>query len=195
VTTRRHAKAPTASIQLSKTGDQGPTHTSSAPTACKTHLGPILAIDPGTKQSAWVLWDGQAVGASGIEANEILLAWLRRSWAPTHYLALEMVASYGMAVGASTFQTVLWSGRFYEAWEREQGRTVRLTYRKDVKMHLCGSMRAKDGNIRQALIDRYGAPGIKAAPGVLYGVRSHVWAALAVAVTTWDQLCDSTVQK
>ena len=61
--------------------------------------------------------------------------------------------------------------------------------RKAVKIHLCGSMRAKDPNIRQALIDRYGgssAIGRKATPGPLYGVAGDVWAALAVAVTHAD---------
>jgi hypothetical protein len=59
--------------------------------------------------------------------------------------------------------------------------------RKDVKLHLCGSPRAKDANIRQALLDRYGgkekAIGSKHQRGPLYGIRSHLWAALAVAVT------------
>jgi len=60
-----------------------------------------------------------------------------------------------------------------------------------VKLHLCGSARAKDTNIRQALIDRYGgsaAIGKKAAPGPLYGVSKDVWSALAVAVTAADTL-------
>jgi len=53
-------------------------------------------------------------------------------------------------------------------------------------------MRAKDANIRQALIDRYGpgkdkAIGQKKTPGPLYGFKSHEWAALAVAVTWMDQ--------
>ena len=66
-----------------------------------------------------------------------------------------------------------------------------MIYRKDVKLHLCGSPRAKDSNIRQALIDRFGpgkekAIGLKKTPGPLYGVKSHVWAALAVAVTHLD---------
>ncbi len=68
-----------------------------------------------------------------------------------------------------------------------------LLKRFDVKLHLCGNARAKDTNIRQALIDRFGgiegkskAVGTKKAPGPLYGCKSHMWAALAVAVTWWD---------
>ena len=60
---------------------------------------------------------------------------------------------------------------------------VRLVYRKDVKLHLCGSPRAKDPNIRQALLDKLGPVGTKRQPGPCYGVKSHAWAALGVAVT------------
>ncbi|HBC95047.1 MAG TPA: hypothetical protein DCZ10_19680, partial [Pelotomaculum sp.] len=59
-------------------------------------------------------------------------------------------------------------------------------YRKDEKINLCGSMRAKDGNIRQALIDRFGIVGTKKSPGWFYGVSKDVWAAIAVGVTYYD---------
>jgi hypothetical protein len=42
--------------------------------------------------------------------------------------------------------------------------------------------------VRQALIDRLGLQGTKKAPGPTYGIKSHEWAALAVAVYGWDQL-------
>ena len=56
-----------------------------------------------------------------------------------------------------------------------------------MKLALCGSARATDANLRAALLDRYGgsgrAIGTRKAPGPLYGVKSHAWAALALAVT------------
>ena len=59
-------------------------------------------------------------------------------------------------------------------------------------MALCKNNRAKDKNIRQALIDRFGpgkaAIGTKKAPGPLYGLKSHLWSALAVAVVAADAL-------
>lgn len=104
-------------------------------------------------------------------------------------LAIEMIASYGMPVGREVFETCVWIGRFIEAW----GGPYTLVYRKDVKLHLCGQPRAKDSNIRQALIDRYGgkdrAVGKKATPGPLYGVSADVWSALAIAVTFADGAC------
>ena len=61
-------------------------------------------------------------------------------------------------------------------------------YRKDIKMHFCNSMRAKDKNIRQVLIDRFGAPGRKKHPGKTYEVKRDLWSALAIAVYTGDVL-------
>lgn len=98
---------------------------------------------------------------------------------PGHILVCEKIASYGMAVGESTFETVFWTGRFCQAFD---GLHYRIT-RGQVKMHLCQSMRAKEANIRQALIDKFGPTGTKKNPGKLYGISKHLWAALAVAVT------------
>lgn len=152
----------------------------------------ILAIDPGTTQSGWCfVQDGKVLG-SGVEENHAVLGNLPRRFGFGEFsldqLAIEMVASYGMAVGKETFRTVWWSGRFAERWIMNTCRQPIEVYRADVKIHLCKSMKAKDANIRQALIDLYGgskeaAIGKKATPGPLYGVSSHAWAALAVAVT------------
>jgi hypothetical protein len=104
-------------------------------------------------------------------------------------VAIEMIASYGMPVGREVFETCVWIGRFQQALESPG--TAELVYRKDVKLHLCGSPRAKDGNVRQALIDLFPATGggktpqigTKKQPGPLYGMSSHAWAALGVAIT------------
>jgi hypothetical protein len=155
----------------------------------------ILAIDPGTVQSAWILYDhGSAVPllSFGIEPNAILLRQLR-NWHADARLSevpflgtavIEQVASYGMAVGAEVFETVRWAGRFEEALYPST--PVVLLPRMAVKMHLCGNSRAKDPNIRQALLDRFGgkaATGTSRAPGPLYGIHADLWSALAIAVT------------
>ncbi len=142
----------------------------------------IMAIDPGPTKSAFVEWDG-SIQAMDILPNDQLL---ERIGADTS-VVIEGVESFGMAVGRDVFETVFWSGRFAQA----AGAFDRV-FRKQVKLHLCQSMRAKDPNIRQALIDRFGpgkelAIGKKATPGPLYGVKSHIWSALAVAVTHWDK--------
>jgi len=150
-------------------------------------LNGILAIDPGSTQSAWVEYVKGMPVAWAKEDNEKVLAKCQRH---PYQLCIESIASYGMAVGAEVFETCVWSGRFMQAWNNKLGSPITPTrvYRKDVKLHLCGLTRAKDTNVRQALIDRYGpgkevAIGKKATPGPLYGMKSDCWAALAVAVT------------
>lgn len=153
----------------------------------------ILAIDPGTTKSGWCLLDSGRPIAHGVLDNESMLSQILGAWG-ADYMAVEMIASYGMAVGREVFETCVWIGRFIENWRDPNA--VKLVYRKDVKMHLCGTTRAKDANIRQALIDGYPATGggaipqigTKSQPGPLYGVSSHVWPALGVAVTVEDQL-------
>jgi len=142
----------------------------------------ILAIDPGSAQSAWLQFDGTQPGAFGISANDVLVRALRTGGLPD-VVVIEKIESYGMAVGAEVFDTVWWAGRFAEAASRV---LVVMLPRRAVKLALCGDSRAKDANIRQALIDRFGGPaaiGRKAAPGPLYGISRDVWSALAIAVT------------
>ncbi|MCH8506465.1 MAG: hypothetical protein LAT50_19435 [Ectothiorhodospiraceae bacterium] len=148
----------------------------------------MIAIDPGNERSAWVSMRAGEVVEAGICDNRALLKMLPLLVSlHSKPLAIEMIASYGMPVGKEVFDTCVWIGRFMEA-----AGSADLVYRKDVKMHLCGSMRAKDANIRQALIDRFGpgkekAIGKKATPGPLYGFKADMWQALAVAVTYDDQ--------
>lgn len=66
--------------------------------------------------------------------------------------------------------------------------------RPSVKTHICGTPRAKDANVRQAIHDRLGAPGTKKAPGVTYGVTSHSIQALALALYAFDMLQNGTLQ-
>ena len=142
-------------------------------------MQPILAIDPGTNDSGVVLWDGIRVENPTICTNADLLPWVRGlddDWV----MAVEMIASYGMPVGKETFETCILIGRLQEIWGN---RPFHFIFRKDVKIHLCGNTKAKDGNIRQALIDKLGEVGTKKNPGPLYGVSQHIWSALAVAVT------------
>ena len=149
----------------------------------------ILAIDPGNELSAWcLLSDGVPVRFEK-EPNAQVLTRLREDisqWAGAELLAIEMIASYGMAVGKEVFDTCLWIGQFKEAWE-SRGRTIRLVYRREVKIFHCESVKASDSNIRASIIDRFGpgkskAIGTKAAPGPLYGIKGDEWSALAVAL-------------
>lgn len=148
----------------------------------------IFAIDPGPKESAWVNYQEGRVVAAGKINNEDLLEWLMCSAEIRRdemNVVIEMIQSFGMAVGAEVFETCVWIGRFMQSCKPKK---VSLVYRKQVKQTLCGVDRAKDANIRQALLDRFGpgkdkAIGLKNTPGPLYGLAGDMWSALAVAVT------------
>lgn len=147
----------------------------------------LLAIDPGPTESAFVVFDGKRVERFGKLPNHELLTALRVGEFGNVPLYIEMIASYGMPVGETVFQTCVWIGRYSEAFRSN----VYYITRMDVRMHVCHSPKANDSTIRQALIDRFGpgkeaAIGQKKRPGPLYGVSGDVWAALGVAVTAWD---------
>lgn len=147
----------------------------------------ILAIDPGTTKSGVVILDGPHVISPGVVDNSELAASLARGFTSIGIkeIVIEMIACYGMAVGRETFETVIWIGRFMQAADVPVHRLARL----DVKMHLCHNPRAKDTNVWQAILDRYGgesAVGKKASPGPLYGVKSHARAALALGLAFQD---------
>ena len=144
----------------------------------------ILAIDPWPTQSAWVRYSQASVPAEeskildfAITPNDELINVLGAMSA--NVLVIEMIASYGMAVGKDVFRTCVWIGQFIHAWHRR----VELVYRMAVKMHLCNTTRARDSNVRQALLDKIGPQGVKKEPGPTYGMKKDLWAALAVAVT------------
>ncbi len=152
----------------------------------------ILAIDPGSTESAYVLMDEMY---NPIEIGKIdnyeMLGTMNRLYVLHKYdaVVIEMVASYGMAVGKDVFETCVWIGRFTQLAIHTE-----YVYRKDVKMNLCGQTRAKDSNIRRALIDRFAkhdlknGKGRKDNPDWFYGFRADIWAAYAVGVTYIDGL-------
>lgn len=155
----------------------------------------VLAIDPGPVESAYALIGDDCRPLDfGKIPNRELRSWLR--YTPlvdrADHIAVEMVASYGMVVGAEVFDTCVWIGRFSEAIHVRRGREPQLVKRLPVKTHHCHDSRAKDSNIRVALVDRF-APGesnygkgTKAKPGWFYGFSADVWAAYALAVYVAD---------
>lgn len=143
----------------------------------------VLAIDPGPKESAYVLYDGKGIIASDYLLNEDMLSMFCLT-PPEHTdLVVEWIEGYGLAVGKETFETCYWVGRFIQA----NGNGHRIG-RKAIKSHLCNTTQAKDRDIRAALIDRFGEPGTKKKPGPTYGITGDEWSALACAVTFADTM-------
>jgi hypothetical protein len=155
----------------------------------------LLAVDPGTTQSAYVIWDGENILEFGILPNSEFLNMVYLSASDSSKVieigVIEKITSYGMAVGEAVFETVFFSGRLHEVMDKAGIKPMRMA-RHEVKMHLCHNMRAKDSNISQALVDRF-APltpnhgkGRKAEPGFFYGFKADIWQAMALACTYYD---------
>lgn len=150
----------------------------------------ILAIDPGNILSAFVVVENdlsQVVKKGKVENSELLsvINQLGHEETITH-VAVEGIQSYGMAVGKTVFDTAYFIGRLQECILREIGILPTLIYRGEEKTCLCHSMKAKDSNIRQALIDRFGEVGTKKDPGYFYGFKADIWSAMSVATTYHD---------
>jgi hypothetical protein len=105
---------------------------------------------------------------------------------------IEMVASYGMAVGKSVFETCVMIGRLTEA-AKTIGVPVDYIYRMEEKVTICHDSKAKDSNIRQALIDRFAqhdlknGKGTKKDPDWFYGFAADTWSAYAVGTVWFDK--------
>jgi hypothetical protein len=147
----------------------------------------VLGLDPGTTETGWVLWEqvkafpGE-VDQRGKGPNEAVLSIAREG---ADLVVIEQFKCYGNAVGDETLAAVRWSGRF-EQVAIEGGAEVLFLPRKTVVTHLCGNPRAKDGNVRQALIDRLGPPGTKKKPGPTHGIANDMWSALALCIVGLD---------
>ena len=157
-------------------------------------MGTILAIDPGNTQSGYVVveHDGEEIRrvleAGKIENPDVFGLLCTNVTPDGADVAIEMIAGMGMPVGQEVFDTCFWIGRFWEfATTRRHIWNLMKIFRREEKLYLCGCLSAKDKNIRQALIDRYGVVGTKANPGFFYGFAKDMWAAMAVAVTYFDK--------
>lgn len=131
----------------------------------KDKTNPVcLAIDPGNTQSGFVLFSpaddepgGLAVLESGVFDNSVLADMLEdRAKLPISLLVIEGMRPRGMPFSAEEMETLIWAGRFIQASQRDGSCDWSYVFRGDVKLFLCGVAKAKDGNIRQALIERFG---------------------------------------
>lgn len=150
----------------------------------------ILAIDPGPENSAYVLWNGEKWIEAAILPNDELLAFL--ALGDYDSAAIEMVAHYGMPVGKEVFETCVAIGRFIETiYQTLQPGALKLVYRREIKHHFCNSAKAKDANIRQAILDRFGGKGPQSARKPRLG-RST--ASRATSGAHWRLRCMSKIR-
>lgn len=152
----------------------------------------ILAIDPGSTESGYCfIKKGSYIPFKfGKVDNDQMSVILKSNKIKIDALIIEMIASYGMPVGAEVFETCVWIGRFMEISPTSNIHRIK---RLDVKHNICHSSRANDTTIRRALIDRFAfnvrnhGKGTKKDPGFFYNFRADIWAAYAVGITYLDK--------
>ena len=147
-------------------------------------MSKIIGIDPGTTQGAFIVLDveSKTILKHGIIPNWDLLEMLRNWPQETDPVSVtcETIQAYGQVVGAETFETCFWIGRATEICYLKD---IPFTpaKRKDIIMTHCATNKAKDSDVRRAMIEYIGEPGTKKKPGPTWGISSHEWSALAVA--------------
>ena len=157
----------------------------------------ILAIDPGTKKSGYVLWDGLTVVDKGHGANAEILQDIERNArgpeARTWTVAVEHLVSQGTHSHErkSTLQTIEWAAFFFQAgggYDRAMWvtRAEELTYFRI----LPGMPGNRDMLLRRAIVRRQGLEYKITADGrmIVPGWQDHTLAALAVACVAEERI-------
>ena len=152
----------------------------------------ILSLDVGTVESGYCLVDTDTYKPIkfGKILNEDLLKIVKEEEYET--LVYEEFQSYGMPVGQTTIASITWNGRYIQS-ALDRNKRVEPIFRKEEKMCLCGTMKAKDSNIRQALIDRFAqfdfknGKGTKAKKDFFYGFAKDSWSAFCIATVYLDK--------
>lgn len=152
----------------------------------------LLAIDPGDVLTAYCLMDSEyKIHDAGKIGNDEFIRYLWKNARQIDHVAVEMIASYGMAVGRNVFETCVMIGRIEQVANQREIEHSRV-YRQEEKLCICHDSRAKDSNIRAALIDRFArhdtkrGTGTKKNPDHFYGISKDMWSAFAVGVVYLD---------
>ena len=167
-----------------------------------------LFIDPGSTQSGYVIIDERdnSIVGSGKLDNSILMGMIDEFKSA---VIIETPYPRGQTPSWQLFETCIWIGRMKQI-ALDQHIPVHHMDRNDVKRHIAGGTRAKDGDIRRAVIARYGGePALKrgkckqckgrgtvrkitcssckgsgrVTKGVLADITADAWQALAMAIT------------
>jgi hypothetical protein len=156
----------------------------------------VVAIDPGSEQSAVVVTDGTKIHFKMLAPNFQVIEWLRGAGSDHLPCVIERLTFFGSGKGPprpappQTFSTCYWVGRLTEAYGA--GYVTHLN-RSKVTHHILGrgfkkQDQSTDTLIRAALIARFGgteqaAKGTVNKKGPLHGFSNDLYAALALALT------------
>jgi hypothetical protein len=155
----------------------------------------ILAIDPGQKESAWVLMKNLSIHSCNIEDNEAIRKALDFDEWEQDIVALEYVVAYGRS-GKEVSDTAFEAGRLVQA---SRSAFTGIT-RSKVRGHLCRG-RGSDSKVIEKLIERF-TPDVfakwvnneltrnkminAAREKYFHEFRADIWQAYALGVTYFD---------
>ena len=152
----------------------------------------ILGIDPGPLSCGWAIYsNGKVVNSGGMSMDAVIV--MMDSF-PGFGVAIERVQAQSK-VGNEIMWTCEVSSHLYQA-ALDRGHEVHWIYRREVLAALNASGKGTmDSLVRARLMEAHGgatAKGTKKAPGPLYGVSTHAWAALAVAWVAMQRIEKAT---
>lgn len=173
----------------------------------------IMAIDPGTTESAYVILDDQyQILSADKVGNDVILSIIADAPGLDAVIIEDIEPRYsstdrsaaGAVMGQSTIETIKAFGRF--SWQAAlRGLMVGSIFRRDERSCLIPTKRNglpplpetapkhADGQIRASLIRRFArhdqerGRGTKANPDTFYGFHGDMWQAMAVGVTWLDR--------
>lgn len=173
----------------------------------------IMAIDPGTAESAYVILDDQyQIFSADKVGNDVVLSIIADAPGLDAVIIEDIEPRYsstdrsaaGAVMGQSTIETIKAFGRF--SWQASlRGLMVGSIFRRDERSCLIPTKRNglpplpetapkhADGQIRVSLVRRFArhdkerGRGTKANPDTFYGFHGDMWQAMAVGVTWLDQ--------
>lgn len=173
----------------------------------------IMAIDPGTTESAYVILDDQyQILSADKVGNDVILSIIADAPGLDAVIIEDIEPRYsstdrsaaGAVMGQSTIETIKAFGRF--SWQASlRGLMVGSVFRRDERSCLIPTKRNglpplpetapkhADGQIRVSLVRRFArhdkerGRGTMANPDTFYGFHGDMWQAMAVGVTWLDQ--------
>lgn len=152
----------------------------------------VLALDPGNEETGFVLADKDTRKPIefGKVPNRELADMMLNGTLKFDEFVTERMESMGTLIGRTVLEACEWVGRFSQIAEG-LGCGVNYVYRHEEKIHICNDSRAKDANIRRALIDRFAktanGKGTAKSPDFFFGFKSDIWSAYAVLTVYLDR--------
>jgi hypothetical protein len=144
----------------------------------------VIGIDPGVESHGVAKFhEGGVEFSQDMNTSEVMSLFKQNSC----IVAVEDFVAMGQRLDHNSIMTVKNIGAIQYV-TRPLAHRVVFVPRRHVKMFWTGRMSTSDADVYAAMKMRFGEPGTKASQGILYGVKSHQRAALALAVMVSDYL-------